>query len=191
MFAWQASGLRAAMAATRGPLSSRIAALIAKMTVEEKAGQLTLMPTPWTSTAAAKINPAAALRNVENLMSDAQAGRLGGVFNGFGAEAHRKLQAAAVQGRLGIPLVFAGDVIHGYRTIFPVPLGEAASFDTDLAERTARASAAEMAATGFLHQWWISAAMPDGGARWRGLERTFCCRAIWPGLARKAFKADP
>lgn len=165
LFAWQASGIPAAMAAVRRPLSSRVQALIAQMTIEEKAGQLTLMPTPWTSAAAAKINPEAVLRNIENLTGDAQAGRLGGVFNGFGVEAHRKLQTAAVKGRLGIPMIFAGDVIHGYRTVFPVPLGEAASFDPDLAERTARAAAEEMAATGFD---WVFAPMVDIGrdARW-------------------------
>ncbi|CAD7341022.1 beta-glucosidase [Sphingomonadales bacterium 56] len=165
LFAWQASGIPAAMAAVRRPLSSRVKSLIAQMTIEEKAGQLTLMPTPWTSAAAAKINPEAALRNIENLTGDAQAGRLGGVFNGFGVEAHRKLQTAAMKGRLGIPMIFAGDVIHGYRTVFPVPLGEAASFDPDLAERTARAAAEEMAATGFD---WVFAPMVDIGrdARW-------------------------
>lgn len=165
LFAWQASGIPAAMGAVRRPLSSRVKSLIAQMTIEEKAGQLTLMPTPWTSAAAAKINPAAAVKNVENLVSDAQAGRLGGVFNGFGVDAHRKLQAAAMKGRLGIPMIFAGDVIHGYRTVFPVPLAEAASFDPDLAERTARAAAEEMAATGFD---WVFAPMVDVGrdARW-------------------------
>lgn len=165
LFAWQASGISAALAAVRRPLSSRVKSLIERMTIEEKAGQLTLMPTPWTSAAAAKINPEAALRNVENLTGDAQAGRLGGVFNGFGVEAHRKLQTAAMKGRLGIPMIFAGDVIHGYRTVFPVPLGEAASFDPSLAERTARAAAEEMAATGFD---WVFAPMVDVGrdARW-------------------------
>ena len=165
LFAWQASGIPAAMAAVNRPLSSRVKSLIAQMTIEEKAGQLTLMPTPWTSAAAARINPAAAVKNVENLLGDAEAGRLGGVFNGFGVDAHRKLQAAAIKGRLGIPMIFAGDVIHGYRTVFPVPLGEAASFDTALAERTARAAAEEMAATGFD---WVFAPMVDIGrdARW-------------------------
>ncbi len=165
LFAWQASGIPAAMAAVRRPLSSRVKSLIAQMTIEEKAGQLTLMPTPWTSAAAAKINPAAAVKNVENMLGDAESGRLGGVFNGFGVDAHRKLQTAAMKGRLGIPMIFAGDVIHGYRTVFPVPLGEAASFDTALAERTARAAAEEMAATGFD---WVFAPMVDIGrdARW-------------------------
>ena len=55
LFAWQASGIPAAMAAARRPLSGRVKSLIAQMTIEEKAGQLTLMPTPWTSAAAAKI----------------------------------------------------------------------------------------------------------------------------------------
>ena len=166
LFAWQASGLQALAAeGRRRPLSDRVTSLIAKMTIEEKAGQLTLMPTPWTSAAAATINPQAALRNVANMEADASAGRVGGVFNGFGVDVHRKLQTAAMKGRLGIPLVFAGDVIHGYRSVFPVPLGEAASFDPALAERTARAAASEMSATGMD---WVFAPMVDVGrdARW-------------------------
>lgn len=164
--AWHASPVRAVMrAANAAPASARVRRLIGQMTIEEKVGQLTLMPTPWTSAAAARVNPAAARKNVENLAGDAQSGRIGGVFNGYGVEAYQILQRAAVQSRLKIPLVFAADVIHGYRTVFPVPLGEAATFDPDLAERTARAAAAEMSAAGVD---WVFAPMVDIGrdARW-------------------------
>ncbi|WP_380879338.1 beta-glucosidase [Sphingomonas sp. DBB INV C78] len=164
--AWQASPLRAAIAMLEGGAhASRIRSLIDRMSIEEKAGQLTLMPSPWTSAAAASINPAAAKRNVDNLMADARAGRLGGIFNGYGVAMQTELQRAAISSRQAIPLLFAADVIHGYRTVFPVPLGEAATFDPGLAERTARASADEMSAAGID---WVFAPMVDVGrdARW-------------------------
>lgn len=162
--AWQSSSLRAAIG-TAGPFSATIDALVSAMTIEEKVGQLTLMPSPRTSVGAAGINPAAARRNVDNLVADARSGRVGGVFNGYGVEIYRELQQAAIESRLRVPLLFAADVIHGYRTVFPVPLGEAASFDPALAERTARAAAAEAAAAGVD---WIFAPMADVGrdARW-------------------------
>ena len=83
----------------------------------------------------------------------------------------RRMQHVAVhESRLGIPLLFAGDVIHGFRTIFPVPLAEAAAFDPDLARRTARAAAEEATAVGLS---WNFAPMVDVSrdARWgRGVE---------------------
>lgn len=164
--AWQASPLRAAIAALdQATPDSRIRSLIDRMSIEEKAGQLTLMPSPWTSAAAAAVNPAAAKRNVDNLVADASAGRLGGIFNGYGVAMQSELQRAAISSPLKIPLLFAADVIHGYRTVFPVPLGEAATFDPVLAERTARASADEMSAAGID---WVFAPMVDVGrdARW-------------------------
>ena len=165
--AWHSSPVGAVLRAVgKGtPTSARVRDLVARMTIEEKVGQLTLMPTPWTSAAAARINPDAARKNVENLVEDAQSGRVGGVFNGYGVEAHQILQRAAIKSRLNIPLIFAADVIHGYRTVFPVPLGEAASFDLALAERTAHAAATEMAAAGID---WVFAPMVDIGrdARW-------------------------
>ncbi|HAV48813.1 MAG TPA: beta-glucosidase, partial [Brevundimonas sp.] len=84
---------------------------------------------------------------------------------------HRRMQTVAVEeSRLGIPLLFAADVIHGFRTIFPVPLAEAAAFDADLAKRTARAAAEEATAVGLA---WNFAPMVDisRDARWgRGVE---------------------
>lgn len=162
--AWQSTALRAAVEEAPGT-SRAIDDLISAMTIDEKVGQLTLMPSPRTSAGAAGINPAAAKRNVDNLVADARQARVGGVFNGYGVEIYRELQQAALESRLRIPLLFAADVIHGYRTVFPVPLGEAASFDPALAERTARAAAAEAAAAGVD---WIFAPMADVGrdARW-------------------------
>src|ERR1041384_4032558 len=78
-----------------------------------------------------------------------RAGRVGSFLNVFGAERTRQLQHSAVtESRLKIPLLFAHDVIHGFRTIYPVPLAEAASFDPELVERSARVAAIEATASG-------------------------------------------
>jgi beta-glucosidase len=86
-------------------------------------------------------------------------GKAGSIFNAFGAEYTRKLQRIAVEDtRLGIPLLFGLDVIHGFRTIFPVPLAEAATWDPMLIEEASRIAATEAAASG-LH--WTFAPMVD------------------------------
>src|SRR5207245_10877303 len=88
-----------------------------------------------------------------------RAGKLGGLFNVIGAENSTPVQRIAVtESRLKIPLLFGLDVIHGYRTIFPIPLGEASSFDPDAAEATARAAGQEAAAFGIN---WTYAPMVD------------------------------
>lgn len=145
-------------------------ALIARMTVEEKAGQLTLLGTAlFGDAAAAAINPQVAA-SVDGQLEAARAGRLTGIFNGSQVDWHERLQDAALQSRLKIPMIFAADVIHGYRTVFPVPLAETASFEPDLAQRTARAAAVEATASGLD---WTFAPMVDiaRDARWgRGVE---------------------
>jgi beta-glucosidase len=93
-------------------------------------------------------------------------GLVGSMLNVLGAKATRRAQELAVENsRLGIPLIFGYDVIHGYRTIFPVPLGEAASWDLEAIEASARVAATEAAAAG-VH--WTFAPMVDIGrdARW-------------------------
>ena len=140
------------------------------MTLEEKAGQLTLMAAAWAGGAANRLNPTAPTGSHDAQLGEANAGRLTGVFNGNGATMARQMQQAATSSRLKIPLIFAADVIHGFRTVFPVPLGEAASFDPALAERTARVAATEAAAAGID---WTFAPMVDiaRDARWgRGVE---------------------
>ncbi|MDH7972876.1 glycoside hydrolase family 3 N-terminal domain-containing protein [Sphingomonas sp. AR_OL41] len=171
VLAWRASparGLIAALGTARLPAA--VEALIGKMTLEEKAGQLTLMAAAWAGGAANSLNPIAPTGGYAAQCADAQAGRLTGVFNGNGATMAREMQQAAMASRLKIPLIFAADVIHGFRTVFPVPLGEAASFDPALAERTARVAATEAAAAGID---WTFAPMVDiaRDARWgRGVE---------------------
>ncbi|HYC98733.1 glycoside hydrolase family 3 N-terminal domain-containing protein [Brevundimonas sp.] len=144
----------------------RVNALIARMTIEEKAGQLNLQNDPfrWRPEG---VNPGDTLDpNQEQTAADIRAGRIGALFNGVGAASTRLVQDMAVRdSRLGIPLLFAADIVHGLRTTFPVPLGEAASWDPDLALRTARAAAVEGGAAG-VHQTY--APMVDIGRdqRW-------------------------
>ena len=172
--AWAASPARALLAqaaARTATLPPAIEALIAQMTVEEKAGQVTLMAAAWAGGAATALNPAGAASSFEGQLAEVRAGRLGGVFNGNGAVMARRMQSVAMrEARLKIPLIFAADVIHGLRTVFPVPLAEAASFDPELARRTARAAGMEAAASGID---WTFAPMVDVArdARWgRGVE---------------------
>lgn len=140
------------------PSSPRIEALIACMTVEEKVGQLGVfadMGRPF----APDVNPEANARNAEQTLEQVRGGHVGVLFNGVGAAPGREIQRVAVEEtRLGIPLLFAADVIHGMRTVFPIPLAEAASFEPQLAYRTARATAVEATAAG-IH--WTFAPMVD------------------------------
>ena len=147
---------------------ARIESLIARMTLQEKAGQLSLYGPADINT---PNNPQAGWRNGQQETEDVRNGRLTGLFNNAGLEGKRRLQQVAVrESRLGIPLIFGADVIHGFRTIFPMPLAEASSWEPALAERTARAAAVEATADGFR---WTFAPMVDiaRDARWgRGLE---------------------
>jgi len=169
--AWAPSPVRALLRDATGALPAAAESLIAQMTVEEKAGQLTLRAASWAGGAATALNPAGAASSFDEQLAQVRAGRLTGVFNGNGAVMAQRMQTAAMrESRLKIPLLFAADVIHGFRTVFPVPLAEAASFDPDLARRTARAAGAEAAAAGID---WTFAPMVDiaRDARWgRGVE---------------------
>src|SRR5918996_453467 len=114
--------------------------LIEQMTLEEKIGQMTLVSAGWVVTGP-KVSG--------DYMAELRAGRIGGISNLWGPEQTREVQRVAVEEtRLGVPLMFAFDVIHGHRTLFPIPLAEAAAFDPALWERTARAAAREAAADG-------------------------------------------
>ncbi|HEY7006764.1 MAG TPA: glycoside hydrolase family 3 N-terminal domain-containing protein, partial [Sphingomicrobium sp.] len=135
--AWLASPARALLqAAGRVPVPALVDQLISRMTVEEKAGQLQLMASAWGGGAALSLNPPGNGSDFQQQVNEARQGLLTGVFNGNGARMARALQNAAVkESRLKIPLIFAADIIHGHRTIFPVPLAEVASFEPDLARR--------------------------------------------------------
>ena len=111
------------------------------MTLEEKIGQLNLISSPGDVVTGPK--------NGEDLTNDIRSGRLGNVLNAIGIDYIRSLQRIAVEeSRLGIPLTFAFDEIHGYRTTFPIPLAESCTWDPELISRCARAGAQEAAADG-------------------------------------------
>lgn len=138
----------------RVEIEQRIEALLSRMTLEEKLGQLQ------------QLDGHADGRLRDEHLALARKGLLGSTLNVRGAAHVNELQRAAVEGsRLKIPLIFAFDVIHGYRTIFPIPLGEAASWDPAAAERSAAIAAAETRAAG-VH--WTFAPMVDiaRDARW-------------------------
>lgn len=124
--------------------------LIGKMTLEEKIGQLTLFTSDWDVTGPT-------LRtDYQDLIRE---GKVGSIFNAFTVDYVRELQRMAVEeSRLGIPLMFGYDVIHGHRTIFPIPLGQAASWDLDAIEESERIAAREASAEGIN---WTFAPMVD------------------------------
>ncbi len=131
--------------------------LLGRMTLEEKIGQLGLFTSDWAVT-----GPTVR----EGYKDDIRAGRVGAIFNAYTAAFTRELQTLAVEEtRLGIPLLFGYDVIHGHRSIFPISLGEAASWDLGAIEMSARVAATEASAEG-LH--WTFAPMVDvtRDARW-------------------------
>lgn len=127
-------------------MDSFIADLMDQMTLEEKIGQINLVSVGFDVTGP---------RVSEDVEEKIVNGQVGGVFNTYTAIAVRKLQELAMtQSRLGIPLIFGFDVVHGHRTIFPVPLGLAASWDMDLIESSARIAAEEASAEGL--NWTFS-----------------------------------
>jgi len=154
--AWLASPARALLqAAGKAPAPPFVDDLISHMTLEEKAGQLSLMASAWGGGAALSLNPPGNGADFQQQINEARQGLLTGVFNGNGARMAQILQTAAVkESRMKIPLIFAADIIHGHRTIFPVPLAEVASFEPDLARRTAEAAAFEASGAGI--DWTFS-----------------------------------
>ena len=123
-----------------------IDALMSRMTTEEKIGQLNLPVTGDITTGQAKS---------ANIADKIQKGQVGGLFNLKGVEKIRDVQKLAVENsRLGIPLLFGMDVIHGYETIFPIPLGLSCTWDMAAIEQSARIAAIEASADGI--SWTFS-----------------------------------
>jgi len=117
-----------------------ISGLMRKMTLEEKIGQLNL-PTGGEATTGSVVST--------DLESKIKSGQVGGVFSLTTPDRVRRTQQIAVeQSRLKIPLIFGQDVIHGYKTLFPIPLGLSATWDPELIEQTARIAAIEASADG-------------------------------------------
>jgi beta-glucosidase len=127
-----------------------VSELLSKMTLDEKIGQLNQYNGDWGATG--KITPDG------DKETQIKNGMVGSMLNVAGVDKTRKLQELALQSRLRIPLIFGQDVIHGFRTTFPIPLAETASWDLDLMEKSARIAATEAAAYG-IH--WTFAPMMD------------------------------
>lgn len=124
--------------------------LMSKMTIEEKIGQLNLPGSGDIVTGQAKNS---------DIAGKIKKGLVGGLFNIKGVEKIKDVQRVAVeQSRLGIPLIFGMDVIHGYETVFPIPLGLSCSWDMDAIEKSARIAAIEASADGIC---WTFSPMVD------------------------------
>jgi beta-glucosidase len=131
-------------------IEAKVAALMKQMTVAEKVGQLhQLSGRQFTGPASS---------DYADKLADIRNGKVGSMLNVKGVADTREIQALALKSRLHIPLLFSLDVIHGYQTVFPVPLGESASWDMDAIALSARIAAREAAASG-IH--WTFAPMVD------------------------------
>jgi len=131
-------------------LNHRVDSVLKLMTLDEKIGQMVLYTSDWDVTGP-KIK--------SGYLDDIRKGNCGNIFNAHTVAYVRKLQKTAVEeSRLGIPLLFGYDVIHGHKTIFPISLGESASWDLEAIEKGARVAAIEAAASGIN---WTFAPMCD------------------------------
>jgi len=131
-------------------IDQKVEILLKKMTLEEKIGQLNQYTGDNAATGPITIN--------SNKKSEIKKGLIGSMLNIMGTQYTRQYQDLAMQSRLKIPLLFGLDVIHGYKTTFPIPLAEAASWDLTAIELSARIAATEAAASG-IH--WTFAPMVD------------------------------
>lgn len=124
-------------------IENKVEALLQKMTLEEKLGQMNQL-SPW---------------DFEDLAKRVRKGEIGSILNVVNPEEVNKIQKIAVEeSRLGIPLIVSRDVIHGYKTIFPIPLGQAATFNPEVVKEGARVAAIEASADGIR---WTFAPMID------------------------------
>ena len=144
-------------ASAQQTIDQKVNDLLKKMTIEEKIGQLNQYTGDNQATGPITINP--------NKQNEIKQGLIGSMLNVIGTKYTRGYQELAMQSRLKIPLLFGQDVIHGYKTTFPLPLAEAASWDLAAIELGARVAATEAAASG-IH--WTFAPMVDIGRdpRW-------------------------
>lgn len=133
--------------AQQSNIDQKVEALLAKMTLEEKIGQLNQYNGDWEATGPVT-------KDVGNKIDEIKQGRVGAVLNIMGTAHTRIFQEAAMQSRLKIPLLFGQDVIHGYYITFPIPLAEASSWDMDAIERAERVAATEASASGI--NWTFS-----------------------------------
>lgn len=142
-------------------IESKVDSLLSIMTLEEKVGQMNQYNGFWEAT-----GPAPSAGDAKAKYDHLKSGLVGSVLNVKGAESVRKMQELVVnETRLGIPLIFGFDVIHGQKTLSPVPLAETASWDLEAIEKSARIAAIEASALGIN---WTFAPMIDisRDARW-------------------------
>ena len=136
--------------AQRKTIDQKVDSVLRLMTLDEKIGQMNQYNGDWEAT-----GPITKDGDKQNQI---RKGMLGSMLNVTGVEHTRQLQEIAMESRLKIPLLFGQDIIHGYRTIFPIPLAEASSWDTSVIKLSARIAATEAAAAG-IH--WTFAPMVD------------------------------
>lgn len=144
------AGLTFSASAQKKTIAQRVDSVMAMMTLDEKVGQLNQYNGDWAATGP--------ITNDGDKQNQIRNGQVGSMLNVMGVEHTKQLQGIAMQSRLRIPLLFGQDVIHGYKTTFPIPLGEAASWDLAAIERSARIAAMEASASG-IH--WTFAPMVD------------------------------
>lgn len=135
-------------------MEKKVSELIKQMTLEEKLGQLNQFSNPYISTGTSE-----SMEQNQNYDDMIRKGLVGSFLNVLGAEETMRLQKIAIEeSRLGIPIIFGYDVIHGYKTMFPIPLADAASFDREAMKLSTRIAATEASANG-IH--WTFAPMVD------------------------------
>jgi beta-glucosidase len=136
--------------AQRKTIDQKVDSVLKLMTLDEKIGQMNQYNGDWEATGP--------ITKDGDKQNQVRKGMLGSMLNVTGVEHTRQLQEIAMESRLKIPLLFGQDIIHGYRTIFPIPLAEASSWDTAIVKLSARIAATEAAAAG-VH--WTFAPMVD------------------------------
>ena len=136
--------------AQKKSIDQKVDSVLKLMTLEEKVGQMNQYSGMWEHTGP--------ITEQGDILEQVKQGKLGSMLNINGVSHTRELQQLAMQSRLKIPLLFGQDVIHGYRTTFPIPLAEAASWDMSAIESSARIAATEASAAG-IH--WTFAPMVD------------------------------
>jgi beta-glucosidase len=136
--------------AQKKTIGQKVDSVLKLMTLDEKIGQMNQYSGPWEHTGP--------ITEQGDILEQVKQGKLGSLLNVNGVVHTKELQQLAMQSRLKIPLLFGQDVIHGYRTTFPIPLAEAASWDLDAVELSARIAATEASASG-IH--WTFAPMVD------------------------------
>lgn len=147
-----------ACSANKDPLEGKIDNLLSQMTLEEKIGQMNQLNSEGT---------------FKDIFARIRQGKVGSILNEVDPVALNRYQRAAVEeSRLGIPVLFARDIIHGFKTIFPIPLGEAASWNPELVKKAGRVTAIEATSVGVR---WTFAPMIDVSRdpRWGRIAESF------------------